>query len=97
LRQFFKVAAVKIRNDVRALGFERTVAYKEDVLSSHYGADYYRARAMEMMEKAQEAPTKATRLAYLNLAHKWTEEAERLEATAPPQIPTPETGKRDGA
>jgi hypothetical protein len=56
---------------------------------------------MEMMEKAQEAPTKATRLAYLNLAHKWTEEAERLEATGdvspPPQIPTPETGKRDGA
>lgn len=32
------------------------------------------------MEKAQEAPTKATRLAYLNLAQKWTEEAERLEA-----------------
>jgi hypothetical protein len=31
-----------------------------------------------MMEKAQAAPTKATRLAYLNLADWWTEEAERL-------------------
>jgi hypothetical protein len=54
---------------------------------------------MEMMEKAQEAPTKATRLAYLNLAHKWTEEAERLEAMGGPASPpdTPEKGERDGA
>jgi hypothetical protein len=56
---------------------------------------------MEMMEKAQEAPTKATRLAYLNLAYKWTEEAEKLEAAGDvsplPQMPAPETGERDGA
>lgn len=70
-------------------------------MSSQVGADYYRVRAMEMMEKAQEAPTKATRLAYLNLAYKWTEEAEKLEAAGDvsplPQMPAPETGERDGA
>lgn len=70
-------------------------------MSSQFGGDYYRARAMEMMEKAQEAPTKATRLAYLNLAHKWTEEAEKLEAggdgSPPPQSPAPRSGERDGA
>jgi len=70
-------------------------------LSSQYGADYYRARAMEMMEKAQEAPTKATRMAYLNLARKWTAEAEKLDGASdlslPQQMPARETGERDGA
>jgi hypothetical protein len=34
-------------------------------------ADYYRLCATEMMVKAQAAPSKATRRAYLNLALKW--------------------------
>ena len=67
-------------------------------MSSQFGGDYYRARAMEMMEKAQEAPTKATRLAYLNLAHKWTEEAQKLEAVGDVlRSQAPETGQRDSA
>jgi hypothetical protein len=51
-------------------------------LSEQHDAEYYRARAAEMLEKAQNAPTKAVRLAYLNLARKWTAEAERLEEAA---------------
>lgn len=47
-----------------------------------FSADYYRVRAAEMMEKAQNAPTKGIRVAYLNLAHRWAEEAGRLEAAA---------------
>ena len=43
-------------------------------------ADYYRACAAEMMMKAQAAPSKAIRHAYLNLAHNWTRKAEALEA-----------------
>jgi hypothetical protein len=39
------------------------------------GADYYRICAAEMMVKAQAAPSKATRRAYLNLAHKWSQQA----------------------
>lgn len=39
---------------------------------------------MEMMEKAQQAPSKAIRLAYLNLAHQWSKRAEELKATAKP-------------
>ena len=42
-------------------------------------AAYYHARAAEMMVKAQEAPSKATRIAYLNLARKWARQAALLE------------------
>ena len=42
-------------------------------------ASYYHARAAEMMAKAQEAPSKATRVAYLNLARKWARRAAVLE------------------
>jgi hypothetical protein len=54
-------------------------------------ADYYRACAAEMMVKAQAAPSKATRQAYLNLAHNWTRKAEALETTNAhnPQAPLP--------
>jgi len=38
-------------------------------------ADYYRTCAAEMMVKAQAAPSKATRRAYLNLALKWSRQA----------------------
>jgi hypothetical protein len=51
-------------------------------MSNEYSAEYYRARAMEMLEKAQGAPTKAVRVAYLNLAQKWTAEAKKLESAA---------------
>ncbi len=54
----------------------------EGVLSREHSAEYYRARATEMMEKAQQASTKDVRVAYLNLAQKWKEEAEQLEAAA---------------
>lgn len=43
-------------------------------------ATYYRARAADMMAKAQAAPTKATRAAYLNLARVWTRKAANLES-----------------
>jgi hypothetical protein len=45
-------------------------------------AGYYHARAAEMMAKAQEAPSKATRAAYLNLARKWARRAATLEEEA---------------
>jgi hypothetical protein len=46
-------------------------------------ADYYRACAAEMMAKAQAAPSKATRRAYLNLAIKWSRQAqENLQSPA---------------
>jgi hypothetical protein len=38
-------------------------------------ADYYRACIAAMMVKAQAAPSKATRRAYLNLATKWARQA----------------------
>jgi hypothetical protein len=38
-------------------------------------AEYYRLCATEMMTKAQAAPSKATRRAYLNLAVKWVRQA----------------------
>lgn len=43
------------------------------------------------MVKAQAAPSKATRQAYLNLAHNWTRKAEALETTNAhnPQAPLP--------
>lgn len=42
-------------------------------------ADYYHARAADMMAKAQAAPSKATRIAYLNLAQTWARKAAALE------------------
>jgi hypothetical protein len=39
-------------------------------------AEYYRLCAAEMMTKAQAAPSKATRRAYLNLAVKWSRQAD---------------------
>lgn len=47
-------------------------------------ASYYHARAAEMMAKAQDAPSKATRAAYLNLARIWTRKADALEKEHPP-------------
>jgi hypothetical protein len=42
-------------------------------------ANYYRACAAEMMTKAQAAPSKAVRRAYLNLALKWSQQAAFLQ------------------
>jgi hypothetical protein len=42
-------------------------------------AGYYHARAADMMAKAQDAPSKATRAAYLNLARIWARKALNLE------------------
>ncbi|HVW75588.1 MAG TPA: hypothetical protein VHC39_18260 [Rhizomicrobium sp.] len=42
-------------------------------------ADYYHARVADMMAKAQAAPSKATRIAYLNLAQTWARKAAALE------------------
>jgi hypothetical protein len=42
-------------------------------------ACYYHARAADMMAKAQDAPSKATRAAYLNLARIWSRKAASLE------------------
>ena len=42
-------------------------------------AAYYHARAADMMAKAQAAPTKATRTAYLNLARVWARKAADSE------------------
>jgi hypothetical protein len=42
-------------------------------------AGYYHARAADMMAKAQDAPSKATRVAYLNLARIWSRKATGLE------------------
>jgi hypothetical protein len=81
------------RNDFRALPFFCTVAYGIWRLSKELKkvADYYRACAAEMMMKAQAAPSKATRQAYLNLAHNWTRKAEALESSddQDPQAPLP--------
>ena len=41
--------------------------------------EYYRACAAEMMAKAQAAPSKAIRQAYLNLALNWAQQAVQLE------------------
>jgi hypothetical protein len=50
--------------------------------------EYYRARAADMLAKAQEAPSKATRAAYLNLARVWTRHAETVKENNPPSDPT---------
>ena len=44
-------------------------------MKDHSAEDYYRACAAEMMAKAQSAPSKAIRQAYLNLALNWAQQA----------------------
>jgi len=58
-------------------------------------ADYYRDHAADMMAKAQAAPSKAIRVAYLNLARIWGRKADVLEQEwlqtptgAQPETPT---------
>ena len=45
-------------------------------------ANFYRARAIDMMKKAQSAGSEITRQVYLDLAQKWTEQAESLQNAA---------------
>jgi len=52
------------------------------VTKTHSSEDYYRACAAEMMAKAQSAPSKAIRRAYLNLALNW---AQRAAASDEPE------------
>ena len=54
-------------------------------------AGYYHPRAADMMAKAQAAPTKATRAAYLNLARVWARKAANLEKKEP-QSQAPDSG-----
>jgi hypothetical protein len=54
-------------------------------------ATYYHVRAAEMMAKAQEASSKATRLAYLNLARVWARKAASLEKQ---DLPPVEDGRK---
>jgi hypothetical protein len=44
-------------------------------MNDHSPDDYYRACAAEMMAKAQSAPSKAVRQAYLNLVLNWAQQA----------------------
>jgi hypothetical protein len=51
-------------------------------------AEYYRVCAAEMMAKAQAAPSKGIRQAYLNLALKWGRKAwERAKPDADRPVP----------
>ncbi len=59
-------------------------------------AGYYHARAADMMAKAQTAPTKATRVAYLNLARVWARKAAHLEKKDP-QPQAPDRGEKPGS
>ena len=58
----------------------------------HSAEDYYRACAAEMMAKAQSAPSKAIRQAYLNLALNWAQQATAPDGSeggaAPPAVPS---------
>ena len=57
---------------------------------THSAEDYYRACAAEMMAKAQSAPSKAIRRAYLNLALNWAQRAavsDESEEGAPAEHP----------
>lgn len=60
-------------------------------MREHTAGDYYRACAAEMMAKAQSAPSKAIRQAYLNLALNWAQQANSQEMsepeTGPPDAP----------
>ena len=58
---------------------------------THSAEDYYRACAAEMMAKAQSAPSKAIRRAYLNLALNWAQRAASDESeggASPPAGPS---------
>ena len=50
-------------------------------MKDHSVEDYYRACAAEMMAKAQSAPSKAIRQAYLNLALNWAQRAASPDET----------------
>ena len=50
-------------------------------------ADYYRVCATEMMTKAQAAPSKAVRRAYLNLALNWVRKAVSIQKSENPSDP----------
>ena len=58
---------------------------------THSSEDYYRACAAEMMAKAQSAPSKPIRRAYLNLALNWAQQAaasdESEGGASPPAVP----------
>lgn len=56
--------------------------------------DYYRACAAEMMAKAQSAPTKAIRQAYLNLALNWAQRAANQNEPESEGIPAVPAGKK---
>ena len=53
------------------------------MMKAYPAEDYYRACAAEMMAKAQTAPSKAIRQAYLNLALNWAQQASTAEGTEP--------------
>ena len=52
-------------------------------MKAYPAEDYYRACAAEMMAKAQAAPSKAIRQAYLNLALNWAQQVSSAEGTEP--------------
>ena len=57
--------------------------------------DYYRACAAAMMAKAQSAPTKAIRQAYLNLALNWAQRAANTDEPENQGIPANPAGKKN--
>ena len=57
--------------------------------------EYYRACAAEMMAKAQAAPSKAIRQAYLNLALNWAQQAVELEDAGSAHGPGAPPGKKN--
>lgn len=61
----------------------------------HSTEDYYRACAAEMMAKAQSAPTKAIRQAYLNLALNWAQQAAVLDGPGEGGAAPLATGKKN--
>jgi len=65
------------------------------VTKDHTAEDYYRACAAEMMAKAQSAPSKAIRQAYLNLALNWAQRANAPDGSAPWAEPPAARGKKN--
>ena len=61
----------------------------------HTVGEYYRACAAEMMTKAQSAPSKAIRQAYLNLALNWTQRAAEMEGGGSAPGPNAPPGKKN--
>jgi hypothetical protein len=53
------------------------------MMKEYAAEDYYRACAAEMMAKAQSAPSKAIRQAYLNLALNWAQQANSQDGSEP--------------